>query len=420
MNMRSDITAVETAGTPPPAPAPIMSERRVSLIGGLMVAIGPISLALFTPAMPEIVQAFGTTEAAVKMTLSLYFGGFAFAQLICGPLSDGFGRRPITLVFMAIYLAASVLALVAPNIETLVAARFLQGVGAAVGVSVSRAVVRDVFSGDRSARIMNMIGILLALGPAIAPTLGGLTMEFFGWHAIFIVMVLLGVVVMLVAVFALRETVVRDLSRIRPGALLESYASLFRSPYFVLCCFVIAGTSGAIYTQATVLAFILMERVGLTPTQFGLGMLMQTANFMAGALLMRKLMPRYGAARMVPFGLCFIAVGSISMAVVLRTYDPTFLLVMIPIGIYAFGIALVMPAMMTAALAPFSKNAGAASAMMGFFQMGAGMVGGAAAAVMGDPVVALATVIPLMGLVAIVSWLIWRRLPEPSLMTRLK
>lgn len=417
MNMRSDIAAAETGV---PTPEPIMSERRVSLIGGLLVAIGPISLALFTPAMPEIVEAFGTTEAAVKMTLSLYFGGFAFAQLICGPLSDGFGRRPITLAFMAIYLAASVLALVAPNIETLVAARFLQGVGAAVGVSVSRALVRDVFSGERSARIMNMIGILLALGPAIAPTLGGLTMEFFGWHAIFVVMVLLGVIVMLVTIFALRETVKRDLSRIRPKALVESYASLFRSPYFVLCCLVIAGTSGAIYTQATVLAFILMERVGMTPTQFGLGMLMQTANFMGGAILMRRLIPRFGAARMVPVGLCFIAAGSISMGVLLRLYEPTYLLVMVPVGIYAFGIALVMPAMMTAALAPFSRNAGAASAMMGFFQMGAGMVGGGAAAIMGDPVLALATVIPLMGVTATVSWLLWRRLPEPSVMTRLK
>lgn len=417
MNMRSDIATAEAAVA---APEPIMSERRVSLIGGLMVAIGPISLALFTPAMPEIVNAFGTTEAAVKMTLSLYFGGFAFAQLVCGPLSDGFGRRPITLVFMAIYLAASVLALVAPNIETLVAARFLQGVGAAVGVSVSRAVVRDVFTHERSARIMNMIGILLALGPAIAPTLGGLTMEFFGWHAIFIVMVLLGVVVMLVTVFALRETVTRDLSRIRPSALFSSYGSLLSSPYFVLCSLVIAGTSGAIYTQATVLAFILMERVGLTATQFGLGMLMQTANFMLGALITRRLMPRYGAARLVPFGLVFVALGSISMAVVLRLYEPTFMLVMGPIGIYAFGIAMVLPAMMTAALAPFPKNAGAASAMMGFFQMGAGLVGGTISAMIGDPVTALATVIPIMGLMAIVSWLTWSRLPEPSIMTRLK
>lgn len=407
MNMRPEIAAAAESAEP----TPIMSERRVSLIGGLMVSVGPISLALFTPAMPEIVHAFGTTEAAVKMTLSLYFGGFAFAQLVCGPLSDGFGRRPITLAFMAIYLAASVLALFAPNIETLVAARFLQGVGAAAGVAVSRAVVRDIFTHERSARIMNMIGILLAVGPAIAPTIGGLTMQFFGWHAIFIFMVLIGVITTLVTFFCLRETVTRDLGRIRPVALASSYWSLLRSPYFILCCLVIAGTSGAIYTQATVLSFILMERVGLTATQFGLGMLMQTANFMLGALVARKLMPIYGAPRLVPFGLAFITVGSVAMAILLRLYEPTFLLVMGPIGIYAFGIALVMPAMMTAALAPFPTNAGAASAMMGFFQMGAGLVGGTASAMVGDPVTALATVIPAMGFMALLSWLTWRRLP---------
>lgn len=94
--------------------APLMSERRVSLIGGFMVAIGPISLALFTPAMPEIVRDFGTTEAAVKMALTLYFAGFAFAQLVCGPLSDGFGRRSVTIGFMAIYLLGSMIALFAP------------------------------------------------------------------------------------------------------------------------------------------------------------------------------------------------------------------------------------------------------------------------------------------------------------------
>src|SRR5690606_27992445 len=138
---------------------PLMSERRVSIIGGLIVAIGPISLALFTPAMPEIAHAFGTSEGAVKLTLSLYFAGFAFAQLFCGPLSDGFGRKPVTFAFMAIYLVASLIALLAPSIEVLIAARFLQGVGAAVGVAISRAIVRDLFTHERSARIMNLIGI---------------------------------------------------------------------------------------------------------------------------------------------------------------------------------------------------------------------------------------------------------------------
>src|SRR5690554_588624 len=120
-------------------PRPVMSERRVALIGALLVAIGPISMALFTPAMPELVHAFGTTEAAVKLTLSLYFAGFAVMQLVCGPLADAFGRKPITLIFMVLYLAATMLALFAPNIETLVVARMLQGCGGAVGVVISRA-----------------------------------------------------------------------------------------------------------------------------------------------------------------------------------------------------------------------------------------------------------------------------------------
>ena len=124
---------------------PLMSARRVSLIGAMLAAIGPVSMALYTPAMPEIVNAFGTTEAAVKMSLSLYFAGFAFAQLICGPISDGLGRRPVTVAFMAIYTVSSFLAVFAPDIETLIVARLLLGVGAAAGIAVSRAIVRDLF-----------------------------------------------------------------------------------------------------------------------------------------------------------------------------------------------------------------------------------------------------------------------------------
>lgn len=400
-----------------PGPAPVMSERRVSLIGGLMVSIGPISMALFTPAMPEIVQAFGTTEAAVKMTVSVYFGGFAFAQLVCGPLSDGYGRRPVTLGFMAIYLVASVIALLAPTIETLIAARFLQGIGAAAGVAISRAMVRDLFTHERSARIMNVIGIILAVGPAIAPTLGGLTMELFGWPAIFLLMVLMGVSIVLMVLFAMRETVIRDLSRLRPAALARTYGKLLTTPYFMLASLVIAGTSGALYTQASVLPFILMDQVGLSPTQFGLGMLMQTGSFFCGALAGRMFIDRYGAARLVLPGLVCVGVGSVGIAVLLGFYEPTFLSVMAPVGFYAFGIALVMPAMMTAGMAPFPGSAGAASALMGFVQMGAGLLGGSLAALIGAPALAMATIIPVMGLTAIISWIVWRRLPEPSVLT---
>ncbi|WP_163265305.1 multidrug effflux MFS transporter [Chelativorans alearense] len=394
--------------------APIMSERRVSMIGAMLVAVGPVSMALYTPAMPQIVEAFGSTEAAVKMTLSLYFAGFAVSQLFCGPLSDGFGRKPVTFAFMGIYALASLLAVLAPSVEVLIAARFLQGFGAAVGVAVARAVVRDLFTHEQSARIMNLMGIILAIGPALSPTIGGLTMELAGWHAIFLIMLAAGFVIVLVVRFWMRETVSRDLSRISPRGLMRAYGTLLKSPYFMTSSMVIAGSVGALYTQATVLPFILMGRVGLSPSEFGVGMLMQSGMFFVGSLTVRFLMRRVSAYRLVPVGLGFIAIGGTLLAYLLNAAPPTFLSVMGPVGFYAIGISFVMPAMMTASLAPFPHIAGAAAALAGFMQMGGGLVGGSIAALIGEPVFAISVVVPTMGAMAIVAWLLWRRLPEPA------
>ncbi|MCT7376520.1 multidrug effflux MFS transporter [Chelativorans salis] len=397
-----------------PMAAPIMSERRVSLIGAMLVAVGPVSMALYTPAMPQIVEAFGSTEAAVKMTLSLYFAGFAVSQLFCGPLSDGFGRKPVTFAFMGIYALASLLAVLAPSVEVLIAARFLQGFGAAVGVAVARAVVRDLFTHEQSARIMNLMGIILAVGPALSPTIGGLTMELAGWHAIFLIMLAAGFIIVLVVQFWMRETVNRDLSRISPRGLTRAYGTLLKSPYFLTSSVVIAGSVGALYTQATVLPFILMGRVGLSPSEFGVGMLMQSGMFFVGALTVRFLMRRVSAYRLVPVGLGFIALGSVLLAYLLNAAPPSFLSVMAPVGFYAFGISFVIPAMMTASLAPFPRIAGAAAALAGFMQMGGGLVGGSIAALIGEPVFAMSVVVPSMGAMAVMAWLLWRRLPEPA------
>ena len=397
------------------AAAPVMSERRVSLIGALLVAVGPVSMALFTPAMPQITHDFATTESMVKMTVSLYFAGFALAQLVCGPLSDGFGRKPVIMAFMAIYLVASVIALVSPNIEMLIAARFLQGIGGSVGVAIARAVVRDLYVGETSSRIMNLIGLILGIGPAFAPTLGGITMELFGWHAIFVLMVAFGLAVMLICRYALKETVARDLSRIRPRALAASYGRLFSSGYFMACGLVMAGGIGAFYTLAVVMPFIMMNRIGLSPTAFGFSMLMQSGAFFAGSLTVRQTIRRFGAYRLLPFGVAIVVAGSLALAVLLRVHEPTFAFVMIPVMLYAYGGAFIMPAMSTASLAPFPHMAGAAGALAGFLQMGGGLVGGLLASLFDDPVTALATVVPGLGLITLLSWLWWRSLPEPAM-----
>lgn len=401
------------------ATLPRMSVRRVSLLGALFIAIGPFAMALYTPAMAEVVTAYGTTNSLVKMTLTLYFAGFAAAQLVAGPLSDGLGRRPIIIAFMAIFLVGSVLALIAPNVETLMIARFIQGVGASAGVAISRALVRDLFQGDDSSRIMNLMGIILATAPAVAPTLGGVLVIHAGWRSVFVAMFIFGIVVIAAAVWGLKETVIPDRSRLNMRSLGRSYVTLATNGHFMAASMTIAGAVGAIYALATMLPFILMQQLGLSPAQFGLGMLMQSGSFFLGSLAFRALTRQRSAYQMVPPGLVFIAIGSV-LAATLLFGAPSFLRVMGPVMIYAFGIAFVMPAMTTAAMAPFPKIAGAAASLMGFMQMGAGLLVGSLAALFDDPTRAFAILLPMMGAVACAAYMTYRRhayLAEPDVCT---
>lgn len=161
----------------PTAPVPLMSQSRTALIAAALVTIGPVSLTMYTPAMPTLVEAFGTTETQVKATLTVFFFGFAFSQLVCGPLSDAFGRRPVALGFFGAYLAGSVVTVMATSMEVLIAGRLLQGIGCAAGIAISRAIVRDQYVGQASARIMNLVGTMLAIAPAISRTRAG-----WCWH----------------------------------------------------------------------------------------------------------------------------------------------------------------------------------------------------------------------------------------------
>jgi DHA1 family bicyclomycin/chloramphenicol resistance-like MFS transporter len=184
---------------------PAVSPARATLIGGLLTAIASVSMALYTPAMPALVAALGTTMATIKVTLTAYFAGFALAQLVCGPLSDAYGRRPIAFAFLALYTLAGVAASLAGTVEVLIAARLVQGIGAAVGVAISRAVVRDLLTGQESARVMNAIGIVLSVGPAISPTIGGVLSQALGWHSVFVAMTVFGATALATVFFRSEE-----------------------------------------------------------------------------------------------------------------------------------------------------------------------------------------------------------------------
>lgn len=388
----------------------IMSERRTGVIGGLLTAIGPVSMAVYTPAMPDLVRAFGTTEAAIKLSLSLYFGGFAIAQLIAGPVSDAFGRRAASIGFLAIYLLGSLVAAFAIDVNWILAGRLIQGIGASVGVTVARAAVRDQFTGAQASRIMNMIGITLAVGPAIGPTIGGLSLAAFGWQSIFLLMVGFGVILLAACILFLKETAIPDRSRLKPMVLIGTYAGLIVDLRFLLPSLILGGSVGALYAQGTMLPFVMIDVVGFSPTEFGMSMLVQTASYLTGSITLRFISGRISGPQAVAIGISFCGVGGTLMFLSVHFLEPGFFSIMGPVGICTFGIAFLTPHVVTAGLAAFPKVAGSASAMMGFIQMGGGFAGGLLAAAFASPLTSFGTIIPVMELIAVASYLAHRRL----------
>lgn len=385
-----------------------MSEMRTAVLGAMLTAIGPVSMAIYTPAMPELVRAFGTTESTIKLSLSLYFGGFAIAQLMAGPVSDAFGRRFASIAFLLIYVAGSLMAGFAPSVEWILAGRLIQGIGASVGTTVARAAVRDQFSGAQAAGIMNMIGIILAVGPAIGPSIGGLSLSAFGWKSIFLLMVLFGLILLSSCFFFLRETTVPDRAKLKPVTLAKNYYGLLTDLRFMLPSLILGGAIGALYAQGTMLPFVLIRVVGLTPTQFGLGMLMQTGSYLLGSIVLRRVAKHVSGQATVSIGLVFNFVGGTAMLLSVLVLPPSFLSIMIPVGIATFGIAFITPYTVTIGLAPFPKTAGSASALMGFIQMGGGFVGGLMAAAFVSPLTAIGVIVPVMEYVAVASYLAYR------------
>lgn len=388
---------------------PLMSESRTVLVGAVIIVLGAMSMSLYTPALPALVHAFGTTPAVMKLTLSVYFGGFAISQLACGPLSDAFGRRPAALGFFSLYVLGSLVAAFASDVEWLIIGRALQGIGVAAGPAIARAIVRDQFTGQASSRILNMIGSVQAIGPALAPSVGGLILGLAGWQPIFYIMVLWGIGVLALLGFGVPETNPKpDPRQALPAQVLRNYATLLCDAGFMRVSLLIGFGVGAIYALSSILPFVLIEKVQLTPSQFGFGMVCQTGSFILGTLVGARLMRRMDANSLIPIGLSMVLVSSALLAGLPFLKEASFLTVMVPVGIWAFGISLMIPGCTTTALSDFPTMAGSAAALMGCLQIGGGFAGSAVASLFPDPALALGVVVPAMGVCATLAFALLR------------
>lgn len=391
-----------------------MTRRRTALLGAFLTAIGPISMGIYTPAMPALTTAFSTTESTIKLSLALYFAGFSLAQLIAGPCADALGRRKAALIFLTVFLVGSLIAVFAPTIEVLLLARLLQGIGASIGVTVARAIVRDQFTGKDSAAILNLTGTLMAIGPAVAPTLGGLLLSYLGWQSIFIALALMATGALGTILLLLVETTTPDINNLRPATIVKNYGELLRDISFIMTCLIMAGTTGALFAQASMLSFILIHDVGLTPTQFGLSMLMQSGAYFIGTLCCRYAMSYVSGERCAQIGVICCGFGGLLIALSVSLMPPSVLSIMLPVAISTFGIAFVTPYILTASMLSFPHIAGSASAFIVFVQMAAGFLAGIIAAIIGKPLIAFGIIIPTMSLMAVLAFITFVRLKKAA------
>jgi DHA1 family bicyclomycin/chloramphenicol resistance-like MFS transporter len=375
-----------------------------------LVAYGPISTDLYLPSLPAMQQAFSTDSAAVQLTLTAFAWGFAVAQLVYGPLSDRFGRRPVLLCGLGIYLVASLGCLMATTVEGLVLGRFLQALGACAGPVLGRAVVRDLYGPVDSGRMLAYMGTAMALIPAAAPLLGGVLEVAFGWRANFVALAVFGALVLGLTWFALPESHFdRDAGATHPARVLRNFASLLRHRGFLASTLAVSASFAGLFAFISGSPFVLIEVLGLPPERFGLGFLAAVVGFMGGSFLSGRLLSRYGSARLVTAGCALCLAGGMAMALPALLGVASLLSVLGPCWLYFSGAGLAIPVGFAAALAPFPRMAGAASSLLGFLQMGLGGVAGMLVGHFHDGTPwPMALVMAVGGALALLACLAWR------------
>jgi MFS transporter, DHA1 family, multidrug resistance protein len=344
--------------------------RRFVYLLPALTAVQALSTDLYLPALPAIVAAFGADIAKGQLTLSVFLLGFALAQLVYGPVSDRFGRRPALLAGTALYFLASLACLFAGSIEALILSRLVQGIGACAGPVLGRAVVRDLYEPREAVRVLAYLSAATALAPTLGPVLGGYLTLAFGWRASFAALAVFSAVTLVGTFLLLPETNSRpDLSGLRPGALVANYLRLLRSRAYVAYVLIAALAYSGIFAFISGSPHVLIDILGLPPQIFGLCFGTGVLGYIVGTLSAARLGRRLSPDRLIRFGALVSMAGAGLGLVLALVFPPSVLGIVAPMVIVLVGAGFTLPATLAGALAPFPQQAGLASALLGFLQL---------------------------------------------------
>jgi DHA1 family bicyclomycin/chloramphenicol resistance-like MFS transporter len=347
---------------------------RLTVLLGVLIALPALGTDLFVPALPALARGLEVEVAAAQLTLTAYFFGLAGGQLLWGPLSDRFGRRPVLLSALLLMLVSSLAAVFVASVAAVTAARLVQGFAMSSGAVIVRSIVRDLYTHERAARLLATITIVFSIVPIAAPLAGALLVGSGGWQAVFWCLAAAAALLFAATGFGLAETAPAERRSMHPRALARTFASILRERRFVAPFLLILCSHLGILAWVSNSAFTLVSGLGVGVGAYSLMFAMVMLGQISGAWASRRFVQRLGIARLLRSGAALMLAGGATAAALAWAGVAHWLAVVIPFFAFLFGTALIVPNATAAALSPFPATAGSASSLIGAIGFTAGAI----------------------------------------------
>lgn len=342
--------------------------RRLILILGAVTALGPLSIDMYLPSLPAIGRELGADTASVQLTATAYFVGLAFGQVMYGPISDRFGRKKPLLFGLALYTIASIGCALAPSIEALIALRALQALGGCAGMVITRAIVRDRFAVDETAKVLSTLVLVMGVAPILAPTLGGKIELWFGWHAIFALLVGFGLLCMLAIHFGIDEVMRQRSPPLSVNSVAKDYLRIVSHRRFMGYALAGGCAQAGMFAYITASPFVFIDYFGLAPDRYGQLFGANAFGLILASQLNSRLLRRYRAEKVLRTTLLVYLAAATTMLVCAATGLGGFWGIAMPLIVCTSSLGFTFPNSQAGAMAPFGDRAGMAAAMLGTLQ----------------------------------------------------
>ena len=361
---------------------------------GFLTALGPLTIDMYLPSLPTITTDLHASAAAVQLTLTGTLVGLAFGQLLVGPLSDAMGRRTPLLGGIAVHVLASVLCVIAPNLAVLGTLRVLQGLGAAAAAVVAMAIVRDLFDGLAAARLFSRLMLVVGVAPILAPTIGGLVLNWTSWRGVFVVLAVVGVAILAASTVVLPETL--PVSRRRSGGVVgtvRDYGRLFKDRVYVGLILVAGLAMAALFAYVSGSSFVFQDEYGMSEQQFAL-IFAGGAVGLIGATQFNVRLLRRWTPQQILGGALLAGLGfGLVLMILAATKTGGLAGILIPLWLVLAMVGLAMPNAPALALSRHGEAAGTAAALLGAVQFGVGALAAPLVGALGVGAVAMAVVV---------------------------